>query len=270
MVGFYGLAKPEICLPQAKTAAERAVALDPSLAEAHSALAMVRLYHGDHAQCERELLRSLELNPAGVQARIFYGLHYLLWAAGRLEEGISHVKRAVESDPLSSFARCMLAAAYMASQNPDAALENANAGLELDPNSFVARWIALTALWQDGDFAKATEMGEACLLTSGRHPWVVAALAVIYAEWGRMADAEALYRELEWRAKREYVQPVMLAGAALTFDMEAAARYLQEGYARRDPIMIAIRRWPLFARMWQLPGFSEIAQRMGGQVQPGV
>jgi serine/threonine protein kinase/Tfp pilus assembly protein PilF len=267
MIGFYGLAEPEVSLPQAKAAAERAVALDPSLAEAHSALAMVRLFHGDYAQSELEFLQSLELNPGGVQARIFYGLFYLLWGTGRLEEGISQIKRAIDGDRLSSYARSMLAAAYMSSQNPDAALENANAGLELDPNSFVARWIAVTALWQDGDFAKSTELGEACLATSGRHTWVVATLAVIYADWGRIADAEALYMELEWRAKREYVQPAWLACAALAVDMEAAARYLQEGYARRDPIMIATRRWPLFARLWKQPVFNEIAQRMGGQVQ---
>jgi eukaryotic-like serine/threonine-protein kinase len=268
MMGFYGLAEPEVCLPQAKAAAERAVALDPSLAEAHSALAMVRLFHGDYAQCELEFLQSLELNPGGVQARIFYGLFYLLWGVGRFEEGISQIKRAIDGDPLSSYARSMLAAAYMFSQNPDAALESANAGLELDPNSFVARWIALQALWQDGDFAKSTEIGEACLAISGRHTWVVAALALIYADWGRIADAEALHMELEWRAKREYVQPTMLACAALAVDdMEAAARYLQEGYARRDPIMIATRRWPLLARLWKQPGFNEIAQRMGGQGQ---
>ena len=267
MAAFYGVAAPEVSLPQAKAAAERAVALDPSLAEAHSALALVRLYQGDYAQSELEFLRSLELNPAGVQARIFYGMFYLLWGTGRLEEGISQIRRAVDDDPLSSYARCLLAAAYMALQNPDAALESANAGLELDPNSFVARIVAVTALWQDGDFAKSTEIGEAWLVTSGRHIWAVATLAVIYAEWGRIADAEALYRELEWRAKREYVHPAMLACAALAFDREAAARYLEEGYARRDPVMIVTRRWPLWARLWQQPGFNEIAQRMGGQVQ---
>ena len=70
--------------------------------------------------------------------------------------------------------------------------------------------------------------------------------------------------ELEWRAKREYVQPSMLACASFAFDREAAARYLRDGYARRDPIMIAVRSWPLFAEMWKHPAFNEIVQRMGG------
>src|SRR5262249_6301040 len=184
-----------------------------------------------------------ELNPGGVQARIFYGLYYLLWGAGRVEEGIAQIKRAVVEDPLSSYARAMLAAAYISSQNPGAALDSANAGLELDPTSFVARWVAVTALWQTGDFAKATQTGEALLMASGRHTWVVATLAVIYADWGRMADAEALHMELEWRAKREYIQLAMRSCAAFAFDTDAAARYLQEGYARRDPIMIATTHW---------------------------
>jgi serine/threonine protein kinase/Tfp pilus assembly protein PilF len=264
MLGFYGLAQPEACLPPAQTAAERAVALDPSLAEAHSALAMVRLFHGDYARSELEFLRSLELNPAGVQARIFYGLYYLLWGAGRIEEGIVQVKRAVEEDPLSSYARSMLAAAYIGSQNPDAALDSAKAALELDPNAFIARWMAITALWQKGDFAKSTDMGEALLAASGRHAWIVATLAAINTDRGRMADAEALYMELEWRAKREYVQPAMRSCAAFPFDSESAARHLQEGYARRDPIMIALRHWPMYAEMWKQPMFNEIVQRMGG------
>jgi adenylate cyclase len=261
MLGFWGFAHPDACLAPAKAAAERAVALDPSLAEAHSALAMARLIHGEYAQCELEFLRSLELNPGGVQARIFYGVYYLAWAVGRIDDGIVQVKRAVAEDPLSSYARAMLAAAYMSSQNPAAALDSANAGLALDPTSFLARWIALTALWQAGDFVKSTEMGEAFLAASGRHTWLVATLAVIYADWGRMADAEALYMELEWRAKREYVQPAMRSCAAFAFDREAAARYLQEGYARLDPIMIAVRSWPLFAGMWKQPLFTEIASR---------
>jgi tetratricopeptide (TPR) repeat protein len=250
----------KLSLPQAAAAAERAVALDSSLAEAHSALAMVRLFYGDYARCELEFLRSLELNPGDVQARIFYGLYYLLWGAGRLDEGLSEVERAVHDDPLSSYARCMLAVAHASSQNADAALENANAALELDPNSFLARMIALTALWQSGDSARSTELGEAWLVASGRHSWAMATLAVIYADWGRLAEAEAFYRELEWRAKREYVTPALLATSALAFDKEAAARYIEEGYARRDPYMICIRRWPLFAALWKQPVFNEIAR----------
>src|SRR5262249_46215129 len=52
---FYGLASPETCLPQAKEAAERAIELDSSLAEAHMSLALSYLFHDwDRARCERE------------------------------------------------------------------------------------------------------------------------------------------------------------------------------------------------------------------------
>src|SRR6516164_9073535 len=84
MVGFYGLVRPEACLPQAKDAAIRAVTLGPSLSEAHHAL---------------------DLNPRNAQARIWYGGFYLEWLAGRFEEGISQVRRGVELDPLSGYAR---------------------------------------------------------------------------------------------------------------------------------------------------------------------
>src|SRR5437016_12711925 len=80
MVAFYGLARPEACLPPAKEAAQRAIALDPLLAEAHTSLAMSHLFcDWDRSSAEREFLRSLELKPRNSLARSWYGLYYLQW-----------------------------------------------------------------------------------------------------------------------------------------------------------------------------------------------
>ena len=88
MVAFYGLARPEACLPPAKEAAQRAIALDPLLAEAHTSLAMSHLFcDWDRSSAEREFLRSLELKPRNSLARIWYGMFFLHWVAGRFEEG---------------------------------------------------------------------------------------------------------------------------------------------------------------------------------------
>ena len=64
MLGFYGLARPEACLPQAKGAAQQAITLDPSLADAHTSMAMSHLFcDWDRSSAECEFLRSLELKP---------------------------------------------------------------------------------------------------------------------------------------------------------------------------------------------------------------
>lgn len=75
VLGYYGLSRPETCMPKGIEAARRALALDPSLAEAHAALAMASLMGAwDKAGAEPEFLRALELNPRYLQARDWYAL----------------------------------------------------------------------------------------------------------------------------------------------------------------------------------------------------
>jgi len=110
MVAFYGHARPEACLPHAKEAAQKAIALDPLLAEAHTSLAMCHLFcDWDRSNAEREFLRSLELKPGNSLARSWYGMFYLHWVAGRFEEGLAQATEAVQIDPLSAYARAIQA-----------------------------------------------------------------------------------------------------------------------------------------------------------------
>ena len=159
MVGFYGLARPEVCLPEAKEAAQQAIALDPSLAEAHTSLAMSHLFYDwDRSSAEREFLRSLELKPRNSLARSWYGLYYLQWVAGRFEEGLAQAKQAVQMDPLSAYARAIKAFTYIP-VDVDGCLETAQETLQIDPDSYLGRWAQLSALNLQGRFAEAAEVG---------------------------------------------------------------------------------------------------------------
>jgi tetratricopeptide (TPR) repeat protein len=89
-------------MPMCKDAAQRALSLDPSLPEAHSATALAYLlYDRNLPDAERELRLALELNPRYVQARIWYAFFYLQLAVGHIEEGLAQAKLALEYDPLS-------------------------------------------------------------------------------------------------------------------------------------------------------------------------
>jgi hypothetical protein len=66
-----------------------------------------------------------------------------------------------------------------------------------------------------------------------------AALAMTYADWGKPAEAKALYAELVARAAREYIQPSQLAiAAAAAGERENAVDYVREAYEIRDPMLI--------------------------------
>jgi TolB-like protein/Tfp pilus assembly protein PilF len=263
--GFYGLLKPEECLPQAKEAAECAIALNPSLSDGHNSLAQSHLLHDwDRLKAEREYLLALELNPRCLQARYWYAMFYLHFAAGRFEEGLAQAIRVVESDPLAGWTRAMLACMYVTAGNLDEAIIAAQTALQYEPDSFTARWAIFTALNTAGRYAEAAAFGESILAVSGRHPWLIGSLALTYAELGRRSDARATVMELQWRAKREYVSPGVLAWTASgAGDQDSAILYAHEAHKIGDPVLIAAKYWPTFARLRKDPRFNEILFNRG-------
>ena len=97
------LLPPNESMPRSKEAAQKAIELDGSLAEAHADLAAVHFWYDyDWPAAEREFRRAIELNPNSFLAHELYGWN--LVSLGRLDEGIAESRRAQEIDPLSSSA----------------------------------------------------------------------------------------------------------------------------------------------------------------------
>jgi adenylate cyclase len=266
-LGYYGLAPPKACMPKGMEAARRAVALGPSLAEAHAALAIACLMGvWDKAEAELEFLRALELNPKYIQARDWYAFFYLQFAADHLEEGVAQAKLAVEADPLSSYAHTILGFTYTFARRYADGVRECQRGVELDSASYLARGCLLVALHFSGRFDDAVAAGESALAISGRHPWTMALLAVTLADWGKPADAEAIYAEMMARARRGYMQPCTLALAAAAAGFkDDALRHAREAFEIRDPMsqMFFSRNWPDSARLRADLRFYEIAADMG-------
>ena len=268
VLGYYGLARPETCMPRGIQAARRAVALDSSLAEAHTALAMASLMGTwNKAEAEREFLRALELNPKYLQARDWYALFYLQFAAGRLEEGVAQARQALDCDPLSSYANTLFGYTCAGAGKYTPGVQACERAVELDSESFIARWAHHFTLHLSGRFEEAVRAGELALAMSGRHPWAMATLALTFADWGKPADAEALYAELAARGRRSFVSPSWLALAAAAVGLEdETIRHAREACEIRDPISIAVfSKWwrPWNARLRAHPRFCELLAGTG-------
>jgi adenylate cyclase len=263
-IGFYGLVKPKDCLPHAKEAALRAIALDPALSEAHSPLAVSLLQHDwDRSGAEHEFLHALELKPQNSLARSWYGLFYLQWAVGRFEEGLAQLEEAVRIDPLSAWYRAMLGVAYLMI-DANKGLTSAAEAIRIDPDGFLGYWTQVTALNTLARYPEAAHLGEIGIRMFGRPVWMMASLTRTYAHLGRRADAEALYGELRSRAKREFVSPVFLAIAAnAAGEPDDAIRIAQHADEIGDPTLIGIRHWPDLAELRDNPRFREILKRRG-------
>ena len=114
-------------------------------------------------------------------------------------------------------------------------------------------------------YEEAVAVGEQALAMSGRHALPLASLALAYAEWGRIADAQALHAELLVRTAREYIQPVALmlsAGAAGKWD--DALHYAEEAYETRDSFLICVTEHSFDGAWWfgRDPRLKEILSRV--------
>jgi tetratricopeptide (TPR) repeat protein len=195
-------------------------------------------------------------------------LFYLQLAVGRATEGIEQAKLAVESDPLSGYANAILGLTYLVDGRYTEAVEICQRAVELDTESFLARCSLHWALRFSGRFEESVAVGELALAMSGRHPWTMASLAMIFAERGKPADAQAVYAEMTARAQRCYVQPSQLAIAAAAAGMQdEAIRHSREAFEIRDPCcrLHFTKYWPDSARLRADPRFHEILSEFGSE-----
>jgi adenylate cyclase len=267
VLGYYGLAHPAATMPKGIEAARRAVALDSTLAEAHSALAMACLMGTwDKVEAEREFVRALELNPRYTQARDWYALFYLQLCEGRLDEGVAHAKLALESDPLSAYANALFGFICCIAGKHAEGLHACERAVEMDPESFLVRWCHHCALYFCRRFEDAVVVGEAALAMSGRHPWAMGTLAASLAELGKPSDADAIYAELMSRARRSYIPPSVLAVAAAAAGIQdEAIRHAREAFEIREPMsqFFLSKLGPANARLLADPRFQEMPVDMG-------
>jgi TolB-like protein len=142
-LAYYGHIAPAHGFPRAGAAAERAIHLDPDLADAHVTLGIERLFWGwDWPAAERELKRALELNPQLAAAHVFHSL--LLITMGRFDEALAAAKMGRSLDPLSGFANMGVAwVHHFAGQHKEALREaqrvrDAIPGFEEAGNSMIS------------------------------------------------------------------------------------------------------------------------------------
>lgn len=241
LLAFLGLRPPKEVMPQAKAAAQRALALDDALAEAHTSLGFIHLvYDWDGAAAERELQRAIALNPRYVLARYWYAT--LCASRLRLEESISEDERAVEVEPMSSFANAHLGWMLLGAGCTARAIEQFRKAIELDSQFVLAHWLLGCAHASEARHEAAIPELETAVELSHRLPWMVAALAVGYAQAGRTEEARRLLAELRARAGAEYVRAFHLAAVyAALGESEEAFVWLERAYEERDVTLPLVR-----------------------------
>jgi TolB-like protein/DNA-binding winged helix-turn-helix (wHTH) protein/Tfp pilus assembly protein PilF len=254
--------QPMGLLQRAQSNAERALAIDPQLADAHAVLAMIRLsYRWDRAASEQEIQEAIHLNPSSALAHQYYST--VLTSMGRFDDAIAEARRALELDPLSAPASTTLGIRYWyAGRMADAMIQFSKA-LDAHPEFAIAHWGLAQAHLANGNNARAVEALQRALELSGNSAYMRAHLAFGLAKAGNRDRAMTIQRELENESRERYQSPYHQALIALGLgDQPAMMRALERVFADRSGWMVFLPVEPEFASVRATPEFQRLLARV--------
>ena len=253
--------EPRVAMPKAKTAALQALAIDETLAEAHTSLGRVlQVYDWNWAGAEKEFKRALELNPRYAVAHQWYGGY--LERTGRLNEAISERKLALELDPLSTIAIFELGQNFLFARDYDQAIAQFQRSLELDPNFPASHQYLPIAYVQKGMYeealAKIREAPEGVALNITGVP------GYVYAVSGHISEAKKELEDLERLRKTEYVSAPSLAYICAGLGKrDEALSWLEKGFEERAFQMQFLQIDPRLVNLRDDPRFKELVRKVG-------
>jgi serine/threonine-protein kinase len=264
LLAIYGSVPPGEAMPKVESAAERALALDPRSAEAHTALGCVRAFHDwNWGAAEAHFRLAVELKPTYPTAHQWRAMH-LLVPLSRFDEAARALAVARELDPLSPAIITSLGVLAFFRRDYAAALSALGDVLDLDPEFAAAHhFLGLTHL-QLANAAEAHARLERAVSLSGRSPETVAALGWADAKLGREGAARALLDELTRRAEHGYVSPVRLAQILLGVgDRAGALDQLEQAVDQRAADLVWIGIHPVYDGVRDEPRFQDALGQLG-------
>ncbi|HEY3400731.1 MAG TPA: winged helix-turn-helix domain-containing protein [Geothrix sp.] len=243
-----------------RDAASHALALDPTLADAHTALGLANFYFDwDWAGAEAHFRKALQLDPNSPDAHDALG--WLFFARGRKDEGLDQLKQARDLFGYSPGSRSALAIAYIFARQPDEALKEANIALALNPDSNFVRNAAGWACYESGDFNGFME-NESKL--TGYTAEDLRELWVGFKAKGRTGILETFLRFAERGESRTHSQATSLAQTHASLGhREEALRWLEIAFHRREPSLVWINDQSDFDSIRGTARFKAVVHNMG-------
>lgn len=262
VLGFYAFSSPAKAHIAAKTAAQRALEIDPLLAEGHCSLgAAVAYFEYDWIEGEKSLRKAVELNPLYALGHCWYSGFLSIF--GRFEDATTQIKLAQELDPLSPLFSSFAGFNHINQRQYDQAIQQCQKSLEIDPNYALALWYGGLAYMKKSMYEQAIERFNRVVDVSHRASFFVSYLALGYGEAGNEGEAERLLAELKDRAQREYIAPEHLGRIYLGLkQIDRAFKEYDRAVDERN-VMLYLRCSPEFDAIRPDPRFAALLKRLG-------
>lgn len=258
----YGARDPREIFAEARCAADRALEIDPMLAEAHAVSGRISMeYEHDWPSAEAFLHKALQLNPGSAECHHGYSIFLML--TGRHNAAEKEIEYARHLDPFSVAINGLSGMNLYFMRRYDEAGEQLRYTLAIDRH-FPPVQYRLGLLYAVlGEHRKALFRLKLLRMFSNGHPRILAAIGYVHALAGRSSQAHGILMKLASLKQKRYVSPIDFALVATGLrDHDAAFSALNEAFAIRDPYLPLAVIDPTLDDLRADPRFEELLTRM--------
>jgi TolB-like protein/DNA-binding winged helix-turn-helix (wHTH) protein/Flp pilus assembly protein TadD len=253
---------PMEAMPKAKAAALKALELDESLSEAHTALGNVYFwYDWNWTAAQKEVKRAVELNPNSASAHDLYAFYFA--ALGRGEEGLAEIELSHELDPLSlAILSDRVLCAFMVG-NFDLAIENGEQAIRTEPNLSTAHAYLGLAYVQRHRFSDAVSEGKIAHRLDDS-PLTTSFVAYTFAASGKAREAKQLLEGIKAQRKEHYSCSYELANVYFALGQsDEGYQWLQDAYRNRSECMVFLRVDPRLENIHADRRYQQLVREAG-------
>jgi TolB-like protein len=241
---------------QAREAAEKALALDPQLVDAHLAMGFIhQTYDWNWEAADTRYRRALGLQPGNAQA--LRHASRLALTLGRSNEAIDLANKALERDPLRPASYNNLALALLSINRHTEAEAARRKALELDPDGASRHYgIGEVLLYQGKTDAALREMQQ-----ETEEAWRLSGLPLVFHALGRHGEADKAQAALKSKYAREWAYQIAEVHA-FRGEADLAFEWLERAYAQRDSGVMDIKGDPLMRGLVGDPRYKAFLRKM--------
>lgn len=260
----YPYLSPKEAFEKSRAAANRALEIDPMLAEGHMAIAIsLSLYDWKWAEAEREFNRAIEIDPKNALShlRLAIGLHLPL---GRTEEAIKEGELANGLEPVDLVYVSNLAWFYMLAGRDADALAQGRRMHELEPDFILGRYLYGLVYLKSGMYQEALALTEKPLQTDPTNQLMLQVAGYAHAKMGRRKEAEAIIARFTELRRTRHVMTFFIATIyAGLGEEEKAFAELETAYRERDWRMsVLMKTEPMLDSLRDDPRYKDLLKRM--------
>ena len=257
-----GMISKEEASPKIRTAAQRAIELDPTLAEPHAALAALKeVADWDWAGAEVEYRKAIGLNPNDATSHHWYSV--LLQNLGRSKEALAEIEKALALDPASPQINANHAGILADLHRYYEAMAEVNRLIASNPDFPIYYDDRSSLYWRQGNLDAFVADEVMSMKKTGRLE-EAEAFAVGYQKAKLKGACTALIEVLRNRSQREYVSPYLIAvNYARMGDRDHTFEWLEKAYAERSGNLEYTKIEDAFVPFHSDPRYADLLKRMG-------